>query len=1011
MKTFFTILLLSGITMILNAQIIHVPGDQPTIQAGIDAANSSDTVLVDDGTYFENINFHGKAITVGSRMIIDGSDKHLALTIIDGSQPATIDTGAAVTFLSGEDGYSVLYGCTITKGTGNFYELGGGIYCENSSPRLEHICIVNNYASSKGGGIYCLESSPILINVMIAGNVVDGNGPIPEDGRGGGMYCVSSSPYLASVTICNNSALSYGGGICCEQSGPVFDTIRRCNIYQNDAEAGKDIYSLSYFSITLDTFTVRYPTDYYAVPLKNLNLDVRHGIIPQVDADLYVSPDGNNANSGLKVTEPLKTIQHAFSIIRADSAHHHTVHLLEGTYSPSTGESYPVRVIDHISLEGSSPTGVILDAEGHGGGVLNIEYNLFNSISDMTITGNGGGYYGGINCYYSNPTLKNLIITDNIAYVPMVGGKRGTGGGISCNNASPNLINIDLYYNSAGLYGGGLYCYYSSPNLENVTIRDNKADYGGGISLDHSGIVMHHVTITGNSATGLYGDGGGIYSSHSGIIFDSTERCNIYMNYASVGNEIYSSGLIDLIIDTFAVMMPTAYHVYPYYNFSFNILHYKCEQVDADLYVSPDGDNHNSGLTPGDPLKNIDYAMSVILTGKSNHHMVNLLEGTYSPSVNGEHFPLHLPDFINLKGSSPDEVILDAGRQAGVMSIYLNTSNNISGLTITGGSVHGVVIYGSGPVFQNVKITDNVTTYGCYGGGWGGGIFCENSYPTFQNTSISNNYADVTGWGGYFNNSYVLCQNVLIIGNDLTCGASSLSLVNTTISGNPFRSVFLSSSECTVINSILWNQQGSWIILGSDDSRLNVSWSDIQGGSGGVSGNGIVNWLEGNIEEGPLFTGYGDHPFQLSTGSPCIDEGAPDTTGLLLPPCDILGNERIWDGDGDGTASIDMGAYEYGSLPVGYNSYKPQATSCKLQVFPNPGCGEVFVRYEVPVGSQVSLSAYDLHGQKIMTLVDAEQTPEEHVILFDASAWPAGIYIIRLQADARTAVAKLIRIQ
>ena len=46
------------------ATIINVPADQPTIQAGINAAIDGDTVLVDTGRYYENINYNGKNIVV-----------------------------------------------------------------------------------------------------------------------------------------------------------------------------------------------------------------------------------------------------------------------------------------------------------------------------------------------------------------------------------------------------------------------------------------------------------------------------------------------------------------------------------------------------------------------------------------------------------------------------------------------------------------------------------------------------------------------------------------------------------------------------------------------------------------------------------------------------------------------------------------------------------------------------------------------------------------------------------
>lgn len=82
--------------------VIHVPADQTTVQAGINASNNGDTVLVAPGTYAENITFRGKAIQVTSS---------------GGPSVTTINGGAhgpVVTFNSGETASAILSGFTLT---------------------------------------------------------------------------------------------------------------------------------------------------------------------------------------------------------------------------------------------------------------------------------------------------------------------------------------------------------------------------------------------------------------------------------------------------------------------------------------------------------------------------------------------------------------------------------------------------------------------------------------------------------------------------------------------------------------------------------------------------------------------------------------------------------------------------------------------------------------------------------------------------------------------------------
>ena len=135
------------------------------IQDAIDRSSNGDLVLVQPGTYYENIDFKGKAIYVCS----NGGPSN---TVIDGGHyvpapdPEDPSFGCVVRFISGEGPESVLQGFTITNGVGLWWEYGSweeGEYVEK--------------IYSRGAGIYGWGSGATIRNCRIVDNNTYSNHP------------------------------------------------------------------------------------------------------------------------------------------------------------------------------------------------------------------------------------------------------------------------------------------------------------------------------------------------------------------------------------------------------------------------------------------------------------------------------------------------------------------------------------------------------------------------------------------------------------------------------------------------------------------------------------------------------------------------------------------------------------------------------------------------------------------------------------------------------------------
>jgi len=304
---------------------------------------------------------------------------------------------------------------------------------------------------------------------------------------------------------------------------------------------------------------------------------------------------------------------------------------------------------------------IINNTGGNGGGIklessnASFEYIIVKSNSTKEGSGtSGGGIYivnGG------RPTLTNVIIENNFAY--------RNGGGICIKqNCHPILKTCQLNKNTAKNSGGGIFIEsFSNSDISKCIIKDNVAEYnGGGIFCENSNPRFKDLIIENNSAEdaggGIFFDynihqfgpelgrlkiirnkakqGGGIYIKNCTKPMFSEDKCNIYLNFSQeIGNDLFAQNTPTIVInlDTFSVAEPKDIHAYPIKGFSLDINHGMIPQIDSDLYVSPDGNDHHDGLSKSTPLKTLTMAFTKILTDSTKQRKIFLDDGVYDATI------------------------------------------------------------------------------------------------------------------------------------------------------------------------------------------------------------------------------------------------------------------------------------------------------------------------------------------------------------------------------------------